>query len=300
MRSGRSLPGVARRVALYLWPVAAAMAMATMAALPARAAEPAAVAFDSQDGTHLKAWLFMPEVQPPRGTVIALHGCGGLYATSGRRQGQLNARHQAVGDMLREEGYAVLYPDSLTPRGVDQICTQKYRSRSIGQAQRRQDTLAARAWVAAQPWADARRIALLGWSHGGSAVLAVTDARKAESGTGVTPAAFAAAVAFYPGCAAALKSGYQPSAPLTMMVGELDDWTPAAPCIALGQAVGAEVHVYPGSYHDFDNPVGTVRLRADVPNGVLPGQGVHAGANPEARRAAYTRLREILRAAFAG
>ena len=71
------------------------------------------------------------------------------------------------------------------------------------------------------------------------------------------------------------------------MVGEKDDWTPPGPCIELGQAVGAEVNVYPDSYHDFDNPVlKTKRVRTDVPNGVNPGSGVTVAPNPEAREAA--------------
>jgi len=82
------------------------------------------------------------------------------------------------------------------------------------------------------------------------------------------------------------------------MLGEKDDWTPPAPCVALGNASGAEVNVYPDSYHDFDNPTGQVRVRTDVPNGTHPGQGVHVGPNPVAREQAYARLRELLRKAF--
>jgi len=105
-------------------------------------------------------------------------------------------------------------------------------------------------------------------------------------------------VAFYPGCSAATKANYQPNSKLILMLGEKDDWTPPGPCVALGRAVGAEVNVFADSYHDFDNPVGSVKLRRDVPNGVNPGQGVHAGANPAAREKAYARLLEVLRAAF--
>lgn len=260
-----------------------------------QAAEPTEVHFDSLDGTALKAWLFQPAAAA-RGTVVALHGCGGLYATAGARKGLLNARHQAMAEMLRDEGYAVLLPDSLTPRGVAELCTQKIGQRRIDQTERRADALAALAWVAAQPWGRAERIALLGWSHGGSAVLSATDQTRRE--VAAQPVRPAVAIAFYPGCSAALKSGYRPDTRLALMLGELDDWTPPAPCIALGQAVGAELNVYPGSYHDFDNPVGTVRLRADVPNGVHPGQGVHAGRNPAAREAAYARVRALLREAL--
>ena len=273
-------------------------------ALSAAAAAPQQVSFHSLDGTALKAWVFQPAEQPPRGTVVALHGCGGLYASRGPRKGQLNARHQAMADWLVGLGYAAVFPDSLTPRGESELCTQKIGSRKINQTERRADALAALSWVATQPWAQPgpqptpqpMRIPLLGWSHGGSAVLSATDAARADvRAQAVRPAV---AIAFYPGCSAALKSGYQPSAPLVLMLGEKDDWTPPGPCIELGKAVGAEANVYPDSYHDFDNPVGELRLRTDVPNGIRPGQGVHAGPNPATREQAYARLREVLHKAF--
>lgn len=258
------------------------------------------VNFNSLDGTQIKALVFHPSVsaaaQTSLGTVIALHGCGGLYATVGSRKGQLNARHQAMADLLVAEGYNAVFPDSLTPRGETELCTQKIGSRKIDQTERRADVLGTLAWVAMQPWAQPNRIALLGWSHGGSAVLSATDATRSDvRGQAVKPAV---AVAFYPGCAASLKSGYKPTAPLVLMLGEKDDWTPPGPCVALGQAVGAEVNVYADSYHDFDNPVGEVRVRNDVPNGVNPGQGVHVGANPVAREKAYLRLKGVLGKAF--
>ena len=252
--------------------------------------------FNSLDGTLLTAVVFQP-VGSSKGAVIALHGCGGLFATRGARKGLLNARHQAMADLLVAQGYSVVFPDSLTPRGESELCTQKIGTRKIDQTERRADALGALVWVAAQSWAQPQHVALLGWSHGGSAVLSATDSTRADvRGVHVRPAV---AVAFYPGCSAALKSRYQPTAPLVMMLGEKDDWTPPGPCIELGKAVAAEVNVYADSYHDFDNPVGQVRLRADVPNGVNPGKGVHAGPNPAARVQAYARLLEVLKNAFA-
>jgi len=80
-----------------------------------------------------------------------------------------------------------------------------------------------------------------------------------------------------------------------MMLAELDDWTPPGPCIQLAKNVGASYFVYPDSYHDFDNPVGTVRLRTDVPNGVNPGKGVHVGRNPITGPQAWDQLLLTLR-----
>lgn len=270
------------------------MALGAGAAL---AAEPAqAVSFDGRDGTRLTGWLMLPP-QAPQGTVVALHGCGGLYVAAGARQGQLAPRHQAMGELLVAQGYAVLFADSFSARGVREVCTQPLGQRPLNLAERRRDALAALAWVASQPWADARKVAVLGWSHGGSAVLAATDATRRE--VAAEPLRFATAIAFYPGCAAALKAGYRPNTRLAMMLGADDDWTPPGPCIELGKAVGAEVHVYPDTYHDFDNPAGRPRLRTDVPNGVHPGQGMHVAPNPAARAQAYARVLELLREAFA-
>ncbi len=268
--------------------------------LPSLAQTASFATFSSLDGTPIKALVFHPAIannsQTTRGTVIALHGCGGLYATTGSRKGQLNARHQAMADLLVAEGYSAVFPDSLTPRGETELCTQKIGTRKIDQTERRADVMGALAWVAAQPWAQADRIALLGWSHGGSAVLSATDSTRADvRGQPIKPVV---AVAFYPGCAAAARSGYKPNAPLVLMLGEKDDWTPPGPCIALGKDARAEVNVFADSYHDFDNPAGQVRLRLDVPNGVNPGQGVHVGPNPQARQQAYARLRVLLEIAL--
>ena len=56
--------------------------------------------------------------------------------------------------------------------------------------------------------------------------------------------------------------------------------------------------VYPGAHHGFDSTA-PVRLRAEVPNGVNPGRGVHVGGQPEAmqlsRQQMLTFLREHLR-----
>ena len=252
------------------------------------------VSFKSLDGTRIKAQLFHPDKQPSRGAVVALHGCGGLFAR--HRKGQLNARHQAAAEMLTAEGYTVVFPDSLTARGEDEICTQPIGKRLIDQTQRRADALGALFWVASQPWARPERIALLGWSSGGTAVLSATNASRRDAQTQqVRPAV---AIAFYPGCRAALRSGYEANTRLVMLLGANDDWTPPGPCVELGQRARAEVVVYPDSYHGFDNPFGQVRLRTDVPNGLNPGQGVHVGRNPVAARQANARVLELLREAL--
>src|SRR5204863_10027817 len=81
-----------------------------------------------------------------------------------------------------------------------------------------------------------------------------------------------------------------------MLLGEADDWTPAATCKRLvAQAAGRtpELEAYPGAHHGFDSPA-PVRLHTDVPNGVHPGQGVHVGGDPKARAQSRERLLRFL------
>lgn len=274
-----------------------------------QAAQPSEVTITSLDATPLKAWVFMPaelpDAQRPkeakRGTVVALHGCGGLYATEGTRKGQLNARHQAMADLLVAQDYNVVFPDSLTPRRETSLCAQPIGSRAITQRERRADALGTLAWIAQQPWADAGRVAVLGWSHGGSAVLAVTDgSNKIVKNQTLL---FKTAIAFYPGCAESRKNNYLPNTPLTLFLGADDDWTPPIPCAELAQQLRAdklpvELHVYEGAVHDFDNPVSGVKEYKNIPSRLHKGRGVMAGANPVAREKAYARVKEILKEAL--
>ncbi|MFY7864540.1 dienelactone hydrolase family protein [Roseateles sp.] len=227
--------------------------------------------------------------------IVLLHGCGGAYG----RRGELSERMKDYSQVLNAEGWHVLVLDSLTPRGERELCTQKIGTRAITMTERRRDALGALQWLAARPDVDASRLALLGWSNGGSTVLASTNLNHAE----VKAAALRprAAVAFYPGCEADQKRGYAPSAPLLMLTGAADDWTPSAPCEALAREAQPSSGIaqpksvsYAGAFHGFDAKT-PVRLRADVPNGVKPGAGVHVGGQAEALARSRVALLDFLR-----
>ena len=229
--------------------------------------------------------------------IVALHGCGGLY----NARGELADRYTELAGRLNAMHVHVLFTDSLQPRGEKELCTQRTGQRRVTQTQRRRDALGALQWLAAQPGVDASKLGLLGWSNGGSNVLAASNRRHAE--VLAAPVKPSLLVAFYPGCESDLARGYEPIAALLMLLGEADDWTPAAPCKSLAEAANGvaganrpqvQVQAYAGAFHGFDGTA-PVRLRRDVPNGTKPGQGVHVGADPAARAAAAVRLESFIR-----
>ena len=232
-------------------------------------------------------WLPAPGAEP-RPAVIGLHGCNGLYL----RGGELNARERSMAELLRQRGYHVLLPDSFTPRGLRELCTVPLAKRTLRAAERSADIHGALDWLAARPEVDRTRIVVLGWSHGGSAVLAALKHR-----IGPMPLQARAAIAFYPGCSAYARTqgSYLPVAPLLILIGALDDWTPPAPCVELGKwTPKVVVRVLPDSHHGFDHPASKVRVRTDVPNGTRRGEGVTVGSNPQARKEAYAAMFEFL------
>ena len=252
------------------------------------------VSFPSLDGDAgapiVLTALWFPAAATPAPAVALFHGCGGIYDHSR----QLNARLRDYAALFNSAGYHVLVVDSLTPRYETELCTQRAGKRRVTQTNRRLDALGAIDYLAQRSDVDAKKIGVVGWSNGASSVLAAINLRHADVVAATTKPAFA--IAFYPACDADLKRGYEPDAPLLMLVGAADDWTPAAPCRALARASAEpkpEIDVYAGAYHGFDDD-SAIRVRKDVPSGVNPGQGVHVGGNVAARRASRARLLKFL------
>ena len=256
---------------------------------------------DAPDGQAimLPAWWFRAPTggapsRAPAPVVVMLHGCGGML----NRNGEPAERYRDYAALLNAQGWDAIAVDSLSPRGETELCTQREGTRKVTQIQRRRDALGALEWLAAQPGVDASRLALLGWSNGGSTVLAANNrTHPLVEGFALRPRL---AVAFYPGCETDLKRGYRPASDTLLLVGLADDWTPAAPCQQLERAdpPWVKVQAYEGAYHGFDGK-SPVRLRTDVPNSVRPGAGVHVGGDPAARQAAQQALVQALEKAFA-
>ena len=222
--------------------------------------------------------LSKPEGPGPFPAVVIMHDCSGLGPRSsgapGRWAGELVGR-----------GYVVLMPDSFTTRGhPDGVCTDASRSRdNVSPARRVRDAYAALAHLRTLPYVDGTHVGLMGGSHGGSTTLTSMIAPESDGDLLAKErrAGFAAGVALYPGCVATRRTWsntgvYQPVAPLLILIGDKDDWTPAEPCRRLTEAAQqagypVTIKIYPGAYHSFDSnaPVRYVatRVNANVPSG---------------------------------
>ncbi|MGC8476164.1 MAG: dienelactone hydrolase family protein [Acetobacteraceae bacterium] len=251
----------------------AALALIGLARAPARAAQLVTVAPHSAaigappQPRPLLGLLARPRGPGPFPAVVVLHGCAGFGLPD-----------VIAAARLRAMGVIALAVDSLS--GID-ACR-----RPGGALAEARDALAAQAYLAARPDVIASRIAVLGFSMGGFAVLDAITAGGLAS-----PGRFAAAVAFYPNCR--LSAGVM-TAPLLILMGSADDWTPAAACRAMlhrrgGRGAPVVLHVYPGATHAFDTP---------GPNRTVLGHRLRY--DPAAARDAWRRVRAFLRVRLGG
>jgi dienelactone hydrolase len=241
---------------------------------------------------ELPSRVSVPDGIGPFPAVVILHDCSGLGPTSS------GAPARWARDLVAR-GYVVLMPDSFSERGFPNgVCTDPSPSRAeVSPFRRVRDAYAALDYLRKQAFVDPNRIAVMGGSHGGLTTLAamvLVPERPRESPRSAAPRGFAAAVALYPGCAARLGnwradgSGvYRPVAPVLILIGEKDDWTPAAPCRELTEAsrragYPVSIKVYPGAHHAFDS-YGPERYLATRVNVSSPsGRGATTGGNPTA------------------
>jgi dienelactone hydrolase len=224
-----------------------------------------------------------------RPVVIALHGCSGLYTS----RGTVDNRYTSYAKRWNATGWHVVAPDSFGSRNSGAICAHTPEQRAIKVAHRREDVLRTAAWLVNRDDVDASRIAVVGWSHGAMTALEVLDRKRWPEQRPV------AIVAYYPSCSAWQRRALvEPAAPLLMLLGDADDWTPSAPCKAFAERLQA---VYPGiitmrayedSHHGFDSS-GRVRFLPDIPAG-NDRRGVHVGGNPAAREASLGELDRFL------
>ena len=191
-------------------------------------------------GDRIQGYLAKPEGAGPFAAVVGLHGCAGLDETTKQR----------LADELVAWGYVVLLVDSYATRGIDHACTSSAVATFLT---RRQDAYGALVFLSRQTFVDPQRVAALGFSAGAWVTLSVAEPNSFELFVPPSNVRFRAAVAFYPPCSVA---GLRPGIPALILIGALDDWTPAAHCshkVAGWGTEGAPIEhvVYPSAHHSF-------------------------------------------------
>lgn len=260
----------------------------------------------------LPATLLKPEGAGPFPAIVMMHDCSGLGPRS-------SGAPRRWADELVPQGYVVIIPDSFAPRGLPNgVCTvPAEQSRVANGYARAADAYGALAALRALPYVDGRRVGLMGGSHGGFTTLAtlvasVQDGPLAEARKN----GFAAGLALYPRCdirygdwQVTRQNGnrgpmighsgvYKAVAPLLILSGALDDWTPAEPCrllVETGRAAGypLDLVIYPGAHHSFDSDR-PERYVAERNNPNSPtGKGATTGGNPQAWADARLQVRDF-------
>ena len=183
--------------------------------------------------------------------------------------------------------------------------------------------------LAEHPRIDKDKVSITGWSLGGgvtlfSAWLPLKEAINKEL-------SFASHLAFYPPCFINPDNTDFSQSPIHILIGELDNWTPSAPCNDLVNKLSAKTNIgltiYKDSYHSFDRDAPVIRdekaynfsdciFRLDEKGNILMNylnipmsnpflqkigfvmcvtRGVYFGGNPQAREKSFNFSKEFMK-----
>ena len=174
--------------------------------------------------------------------------------------------HHEFLQMYRDMGIATFQLQSFESRGIESTVgsqTEVTIAAIVLDSYRALDELSK------NPKIDAEKVGITGWSLGGGVSLFAGWKPVIESIQPVNK--FAAHLPFYPPCFVKPSKLDFVDSPVHILIGELDDWTPANPCMQLiddlhktsNKYDNIDITVYDGAHHSFDSklPITT------IPNG---------------------------------
>jgi dienelactone hydrolase len=191
--------------------------------------------------TTIEGYLSKPDGSGPFPAVVYVHGCSGLSTDIRKR----------MAERLTAWGYISFVVDSFASRGIKESCDRLRLMPS-----RQADALGALLYLSKLDFVDPKRIAVVGSSQGGVVALQLASTHAVELFAFPDNLKFKAAVAYYPPCSVATD---QLTIPTIILIGELDDWSPAKDCERwmerrAGKGAPVKLVIYPGAYHSFDLP----------------------------------------------
>lgn len=175
--------------------------------------------------------------------VVLVHGSGGIVSFV-----------DAWAQWLNGMGVATFEMDSFTGRGI--VSTGNDQAQ-LGRLTMIGDSYRALELLAKHPLIDPERIALMGFSRGGTVVL-YASLQRFQRMHGPAGAAFAAYIPFYPDCGTTyIDEDDMVNRPIRIFQGSADDYQPVAPCRVYVERLrqagkDAKLTEYAGARHVFD------------------------------------------------
>ena len=188
--------------------------------------------------------------------------------------------------------------------------------------------------LAEHPNIDKEKVSITGWSLGGG--VSLFSGWMPVKNAITTSVSFASHLAFYPPCFINPENLAFTQAPIHILIGEKDNWTPAAPCSNLVKKLDGKANIalttYPESHHSFDSETPVTRnekgysfkdclftltedgdvlmnyLQLPMSSPLLQKlgfmfcveQGVDIGGNPAARKKAFSFAKEFMHTTLKG
>ena len=154
--------------------------------------------------------------------------------------------------MYQEQGFATFQLNSFKSRGITSTVGSQDK---VTIAAVILDAYRALEKLSKHPKINKDKVAITGWSLGGGVTLFAgwMPLKKAIT----NQVSFAAHLAFYPPCFINPENLSFTKAPMHILIGEADNWTPAKPCVNLVEKLSEKTNInittYPNAHHGFDS-----------------------------------------------
>ncbi len=181
---------------------------------------------------------YRPTGAGPFPAILLASGCNGFAP---RKAPQI---YIDMAEGWRAKGYVVVFVDYLAARGMN-------RCPSIAAADLGKDVLAVASYLRTQPLIDPERVSAIGWSLGGSGVLAALDQIDSSERSPLH-----AVVAYYPVCGT--LEPWSVKVPVLVLMGANDKMALPTACqqlfARLAPGTRLETRIYPDAGHGFNIP----------------------------------------------